>query len=183
MSSDTENDYRLPALEVFINEDLNPIFKRDEVLTRRYHLLHATVIYFEYAVGQVRAQESALKNNEPDAAVVAAAIATYLYIHNCFVMFDEAVSGIFSERELASEFRTLKGIRSALRKRAEEIRHSIAAHPEGKKEGARIAPKRNMKSTDGRVRIGRTMLHPRKDLEELRKYFEDTGLLLKRASI
>ena len=172
------SDYRLPALESFINEILNPIHNESADLLPRYRLFHAVVYYFEYAAEMVRTQEKAIRNRETDALICGSAIAAYIFMHNCFILINKASNGISRRRELATKLAYVKKIYASVGTRAEQIRHAIGAHPEGARPGSDIATKRSMLGTDGRVRVGKFILHPREDLEKLRAYMERVGELL-----
>lgn len=173
-----DQDYRLPKLEAFINEILNPVYTNSTNLTQRYRRLHAVIYYFEYAVGMVQSQEIALKDKKSDAIVCGNAIAAYIFIYNCFILLESAITGISKNRKLSNDIKIVKRSYKLTKDRIEKIRHSIGAHPEGIKLGTEIATKRSMICTDGRVRIGKFILHPRKDIEELRKNLERIGGLL-----
>ena len=175
-------DYRLPELENFINKILNPIQNNGIDLTQCYRRFHAVVYYFEYAVGEVHSQETALQDinteREENAMICGNAIAAYIFMHNCFVLLEYAINGITKTRELSSEIKKIKKSYKFFKNRLKEIRHSIGAHPEGIKSHTDIATKRSMICSDGKIKIGKFILHPRKDLEELRKYLEKIGKLL-----
>ena len=144
----------------------------------RYRRFHAAVYYFEYAVGTVRSQEAGLRAREGDGMICGNAIAAYIFMHDCFVLLEKAVAGISREPELARKIKRLRKLYEPLGKRVEDIRHALGAHPEGGEPNTEIATKRSMGGSDGRVWIGKFMLHSRKDLEELRQYMERTGELL-----
>lgn len=178
-----DKDYRLPELEDFINQVLNPVHTKSTDLMQRYRRFHAVVYYFEYTVGMVRSQEVALQNKETDAMICGNAVAAYIFMHDCFVLLESALNGISRDKSLAGGIRRLKKLYKPLQERVEGIRHSLGAHPEGLKLGTDIATKRTMISSDGRVRIGKFLLHPRKDLEELRRYADGLGGLFMKASL
>lgn len=176
-----DKDYRSLRLEAFINEILNPVQNTNAGITKGYRRFHAVIYYFEYAVGMVRAQESALTAKEADAMICGSAIAAYVYMHDCCVLLILALSDILKDNKngkVSEETRQVKRIYRDLADRFEEVRHNLGGHPEGDKPGTDIATKRTMISSDGKIKIGKFLVHPRKDLEELRIFLERIGNLL-----
>lgn len=176
-----DQDYRSPRLEVFINEILNPVQSTNDDIFRGYRRFHAVIFYFEYAVGMVRAQESALAHKEADAMICGSAIAAYVYMYDCWVLIELALSDILKDGKngkISEKTRQIKRVYRDLARRFEELRHNLGGHPEGDKPGTDIATKRTMISSDGRVKIGKFLLHPRKDLEDLRTFSDRIGNLL-----
>lgn len=174
-------DYRSPRLETFINEILNPVQSKNDDVFRGYRRFHAVVYYFEYAVGMVRAQELALKNKEADAMICGSAIAAYVSMHNCCVLIEKGLGDILKVSKntgISKGIKQIKSIYKDLPLCFNDIRDNLGGHPEGSRPGTDIATKRTMISSDGRVKIGRFLLHPRKDLEKLREFLERIGQLL-----
>lgn len=170
------SEYRLPNIERFVNVVLNPRHSVSTDETRRYLRFHALVIYFEYAAGMVIVQERALQNGDPDAIIVGSTIAATLFIYDAWGLVIAALTGLAEARRV----RPLKPLKHLCERnlgRLRPIRHLLAGHP-GDMDDGQIARKRSAYASDGRVKIGATWLHPRKELETLRDVLERIGVLL-----
>jgi hypothetical protein len=166
-------EFRLPNIERFVNTVLNPRHSKSPEEMRRYRQFHALVIYFEYAAGMVIVQERALQKRDPDAIIVGSAIAAILFIYDAWELIGEALQGLAE----AGRVRQLKRLSEKHLADLRPLRHLLAGHPAGTKDG-QIARKRSGYASDGRVGIGTVWFHPRKELETLRHVAERMGASL-----
>lgn len=113
--------------------------------------------------------------------ICGSAIAAYINMHNCCVLIEKGLGDILKvskNTDISKGIKQIKNIYKDLPVWFNDIRDNLGGHPEGSRPGTDIATKRTMISSDGRVKIGRFLLHSRKDLEKLREFLERIGQLL-----
>ena len=207
------NEYDIPNLAGTVNEILNLVFNKNQLLTSIYLKLHAVIYYYEYAIGALQSFEYFLRLQQteevrkghliPDAILCANAIASYSFMYSCINILEKALSGFENDEIIKRKLKFAKCKDYIFR-----IRHRVAAHPEedNTKENKKfyIMSKRSSISffdhnQSGSIKIRQVFiennnisatekpecfeLYPRKHFEELKLYLDDIGILLKRRLI
>lgn len=207
------NEYDIPNLAGTVNEILNPIFSKSQILRSIYLKLHAVIYYYEYALGSLQSFEYFLRLQQteevrkghliPDAILCANAIASYTFMHSCVNILEKALCG-FENNEIIKRKLEFEECKDYIFR----IRHRVAAHPEedDTKENRKsyIMSKRSSISLfdhnqSGSIKIRQIFiennnlsasekpesfeLYPRKHFDELKLYLDDIGILLKRKLI
>lgn len=207
------DEYEIPHLAETINDFLNPVYQKDNLLTSIYLKLRAVIYYYEYSLGALQSFEYFLRLGQteefrkghllPDAILCSNAITSYSFMYSCIKILEKALCGFENEAIIKRKLEF-----DECEKYISQIRHRVAAHPE--EDATKVNGKNYIMSKrssisyydhnqSGSIKIRQIFiakenqnifpkpqifeLYPRKHFDELKLYLDDIGRLLKKKII